>query len=61
MRVVVADDAVILREGLARLLAEAGLEIAGLAAFLMSEPAAYVTGAVLPIDGGLTSMIGIHR
>ncbi len=32
MRVVVADDAVILREGLARLLTEAGLEIAGLAA-----------------------------
>lgn len=32
MRVVVADDAVILREGLARLLAEAGFEIAGLAA-----------------------------
>jgi len=31
VRVVVADDAVILREGLARLLAEAGLEIAGLA------------------------------
>lgn len=36
-------------------------EIAGLCAFLMSEPAAYITGAVLPIDGGLTSMIGIHR
>lgn len=32
MRVVVADDAVILREGLSRLLAEAGFEIAGLAA-----------------------------
>ena len=32
MRVVVADDAVLLREGLARLLAEAGFEIAGLAA-----------------------------
>ena len=31
MRVVVADDAVLLREGLARLLAEAGFEIAGLA------------------------------
>jgi len=31
VRVVVADDAVILREGLARLLAEAGFEIAGLA------------------------------
>ena len=36
-------------------------EIAGLAAFLLSPPAAYITGAVLPIDGGLTAMIGIHR
>jgi len=32
VRVVVADDAVILREGLARLLKEAGFEVAGLAA-----------------------------
>ena len=32
MRVVVADDAVILREGLARLLGEVGFEVAGLAA-----------------------------
>jgi DNA-binding NarL/FixJ family response regulator len=32
MRVVVADDAVILREGLARLLREAGFDVAGLAA-----------------------------
>ena len=31
MRIVVADDAVILREGLARLLAEAGFEVVGLA------------------------------
>jgi len=36
-------------------------EIAGLAAFLMSGPAAYLTGTVLPIDGGLTAMIGVHR
>jgi 3-oxoacyl-[acyl-carrier protein] reductase len=36
-------------------------EIAGLASFLMSEPAAYITGTVLPIDGGLTSMLGVHR
>jgi len=36
-------------------------EIAGLAAYLMSEPAAYITGTVLPIDGGLTSMLGVHR
>ena len=32
MRVVVADDAALLREGLARLLVEAGFEVAGLAA-----------------------------
>jgi DNA-binding NarL/FixJ family response regulator len=32
VRIVVADDAVILREGLARLLEEAGFEVAGLAA-----------------------------
>jgi DNA-binding NarL/FixJ family response regulator len=32
MRIVLADDAVILRDGLARLLAEAGFEVAGLAA-----------------------------
>ena len=32
MRVVVADDAVILREGLARLLEEAGFDVVGLAA-----------------------------
>jgi 3-oxoacyl-[acyl-carrier protein] reductase len=36
-------------------------EIAGTVAFLMSPPAAYVTGAVLPVDGGLTAMIGVHR
>ena len=36
-------------------------EIAGLAAFLMSPPAAYITGTVLPIDGGLTCMMGVHR
>jgi NAD(P)-dependent dehydrogenase (short-subunit alcohol dehydrogenase family) len=36
-------------------------EVAGLAAFLMSPPAAYITGTVLPIDGGLTAHLGIHR
>jgi NAD(P)-dependent dehydrogenase (short-subunit alcohol dehydrogenase family) len=36
-------------------------EIAGLAAFLMSPTAAYITGAVLPVDGGLTAMIGVQR
>ncbi|MFO7309913.1 MAG: SDR family oxidoreductase [Pseudomonadota bacterium] len=36
-------------------------EVAGLVAFLFSEPAGYITGAVLPIDGGLTAQIGVHR
>jgi 3-oxoacyl-[acyl-carrier protein] reductase len=27
----------------------------------MSPPAAYITGATLPVDGGLTAMIGVHR
>ncbi|WP_375453505.1 SDR family oxidoreductase [uncultured Methylobacterium sp.] len=36
-------------------------EVAALAAFLMAEPAAYITGAVLPVDGGLTAMMGVHR
>lgn len=36
-------------------------EVAGLAAFLMTPPAAYITGATLPIDGGLTAMVGVHR
>ncbi|MCU4182645.1 SDR family NAD(P)-dependent oxidoreductase [Bosea sp. BH3] len=36
-------------------------EVAGLATFLMSEPAAYISGTVLPIDGGLTAQLGIHR
>lgn len=36
-------------------------EIAGLVAFLMSPPAGYITGAVLPVDGGLAAMMGVHR
>jgi NAD(P)-dependent dehydrogenase (short-subunit alcohol dehydrogenase family) len=36
-------------------------DIAALAAFLMSDPAGYITGTVLPVDGGLTAMMGVHR
>jgi 3-oxoacyl-[acyl-carrier protein] reductase len=36
-------------------------EIASLVAFLMSPGAAYLTGAELPVDGGLTAMMGVHR
>ena len=36
-------------------------EVAALASFLMGESAAYITGAVLPVDGGLTAMMGVHR
>jgi 3-oxoacyl-[acyl-carrier protein] reductase len=36
-------------------------EVAGLVEFLMSPPATYLTGAVLPVDGGLSAAIGIHR
>lgn len=36
-------------------------EVAALARFLMEEAAAYITGAVLPVDGGLTAMMGVHR
>jgi NAD(P)-dependent dehydrogenase (short-subunit alcohol dehydrogenase family) len=36
-------------------------EIAGLVAFLLSPAASYITGATLPIDGGLMAMMGIHR
>lgn len=36
-------------------------EVASVAAFLMSPGASYMTGAVLPIDGGLSAAIGIHR
>ena len=34
---------------------------AALAAFLIGEGAGYLTGAVLPVDGGLTAMMGVHR
>lgn len=36
-------------------------EVAALAAFLMSPGAAAITGATLPVDGGLTAMLGVHR
>jgi 3-oxoacyl-[acyl-carrier protein] reductase len=36
-------------------------EIAATVAFLMSPGASYLTGAVLPVDGGLSAALGIHR
>lgn len=36
-------------------------EIAAVVDFLLSPQASYVTGAVLPVDGGLSAAIGIHR
>ena len=36
-------------------------EIADVVAFLLSPQATYLTGAVLPVDGGLSAAIGIQR
>ena len=36
-------------------------DIAGVVGFLLSPHAAYITGAYLPVDGGLTAALGIHR
>ncbi len=36
-------------------------DVAALVAFLMGPGAGYITGAVLPVDGGLTAMMGVHR
>ncbi len=36
-------------------------DVAGIVTFLLSPGASYITGAYLPVDGGLTAAIGIHR
>jgi NAD(P)-dependent dehydrogenase (short-subunit alcohol dehydrogenase family) len=36
-------------------------DVAGIVTFLLSPAASYITGAYLPVDGGLTAALGIHR
>lgn len=36
-------------------------EVATVVAFLMSPAASYLTGAALPVDGGLSAALGVHR
>jgi NAD(P)-dependent dehydrogenase (short-subunit alcohol dehydrogenase family) len=33
-------------------------DMAGIAVYLSSRAAAYVTGAVIPVDGGITTVVG---
>jgi NAD(P)-dependent dehydrogenase (short-subunit alcohol dehydrogenase family) len=36
-------------------------DVAGIVTFLLSPAASYITGTYLPVDGGLTAALGIHR
>ena len=36
-------------------------EIASIVTYLLSPLASYVTGAILPVDGGVSAALGIHR
>jgi 3-oxoacyl-[acyl-carrier protein] reductase len=36
-------------------------DVAALVGFLLGPGASYITGAVLPVDGGLSAMMGVHR
>jgi NAD(P)-dependent dehydrogenase (short-subunit alcohol dehydrogenase family) len=36
-------------------------EIAAVVAFLVSAEASYVSGAYIPVDGGLTASVGVPR